>query len=287
MSASEPSGTAGGRERVVDRWRLDGRTALLVGAGGGGIGTEIAAAFSDAGADLVVMDLSEEQLAPTVERVESSGGSIETHLINVLDREGMEAAIAPVLERDVHILANVAGGAGKPTPILDYPAEQFDEVLARNLSYVFFTCRAAARSMIDHGIKGSIVNVASNAGLVSAHNVGPYGLAKSGVMTLTRTMAVEWGQYGIRVNAVAPGGTETPRILATFPQGLENSARWNPLQRNPHGSDIASAALFLASDMGWGLTGQVLVADCGASVRTSPWGGVDLAVDRAPSSSAN
>ena len=278
MSVKDRIVGPGPREDVVDRWRIAGRTALLVGAGGGGIGTEIAVALAQAGAELIVMDISEEQLKPTADRVKAVGGVIETHLIDVLDREGMLAALASVLDRDVHMLVNVAGGAGKPTPLLDYPDAQFDEVLARNMSYVFFTCRAAARAMVDRGIKGSIVNIASNAGLMSAHNVGPYGTAKGGVISLTRTMAVEWGRYGIRVNAVAPGGTATPRILSIFPEGLEKTASWNPLGRVPDGSDIAAAVLYFASDMANAVTGQLLTVDAGGSVR-SPYGGVDIELD--------
>jgi NAD(P)-dependent dehydrogenase (short-subunit alcohol dehydrogenase family) len=175
----------------------------------------------------------------------------------------------------VHVLVNLAGGAGFPTPLLDYPAEQFDKVLRRNLTYVFFSCQAVARSMRERAIPGSIVNIASIAGLSAAHNVGPYGMAKSGVVSLTRTMAVEWGKHAIRVNAVAPGVTATPSLSAALPAAIEEAAEWNPLGRTPHGSDIAAAVLYLASDLAQAVTGQVIVVDSGASVRR-PGAGVDL-----------
>jgi 3-oxoacyl-[acyl-carrier protein] reductase len=177
----------------------------------------------------------------------------------------------------VHILVNLVGGGHSPAPILDYPEEVFDEVVHRNMSYVFFASRAVARSMKERGIAGSIVNLTSVSGLSAAKNVSVYGVAKAGVVSLTDTMAVEWGRYGIRANAVAPGGTRTPRNYRLHgSESMDKAAEWNPLSRTPHGSDIAAAVLFLVSDLAKFVTGQVIVVDCGASVRRPHQGGADL-----------
>jgi NAD(P)-dependent dehydrogenase (short-subunit alcohol dehydrogenase family) len=265
--------------RVVDRFRIDGGTALVVGGGGGGIGTESASALAEAGADVIVFDLSEELLAPTVALASAAGRSVESHVVDMLDRKALVEKLDVVLKRDVHILVNALGGAGRPAAILDYPDEQFDEVVNRNLGYVFFASRAVARSMRDRGIEGSIVNVASVSGLVEAHNLSMYGAAKAGVVSLTNTMAVEWGEYGIRVNAVAMSGTRSPATLKAFgEEAFAAAAGWSPLGKSPHASDVAGAVLFLATNLSNAITGRVLIVDGGATVRR-PQAGVDLPGD--------
>jgi NAD(P)-dependent dehydrogenase (short-subunit alcohol dehydrogenase family) len=155
---------------------------------------------------------------------------------------------------------------------LDYPESLWDEQFAVNVKYVFFACQAAAKAMIARGRGGCIVNLASISGVGNSPGHVAYGAAKAGLMNLTRSLAVEWAEHGIRVNAVAPGATATPRIAGWYdanPELAENFYAAVPLGRIGRTDDIANAVVFMASDLSAYVTGQTLVVDGGLMLTTA------------------
>ncbi|MGH2670234.1 MAG: SDR family NAD(P)-dependent oxidoreductase, partial [bacterium] len=162
-------------------------------------------------------------------------------------------------------------------PLLDFPLAYLDEVLDLNLRYALLTGQAAARRMIESGDGGSIVNVASVAAFTAAPFSMAYGVSKAGLVSLTRTMAVEWGRYGIRANTVAPGTIRTPRDRAGA--GADEAVDGVlALKRRGTAQELASAVLFAMSDLGSFMTGQEIVVDGGSLVRPSYLDGDDLPV---------
>ena len=163
----------------------------------------------------------------------------------------------------VNVLVNVAGGMHAYAPwrrLGDWDEHTWDEIVDRNLKYVFLTTRAMVRQLLAAGTGGSVVNIASISGETSAPNHTAYGAAKAGLANLTRTLAVEYGPDQIRFNAVAPGSVATPAVADRV---RANSAA--PLQRWATPEDIANAVVFLASPLASYITGQTLLVDGGAT----------------------
>jgi len=262
--------------------RLDDRVALVIGCGGGGMGTQTSLALAEAGATVIAIDIHEEQVRDTEERIAAIGGQCRGFTADA--RDG--TAITEIIDSTwgefgaIHHLANVVGGSrmGEWYRAEEYPVDVFDGVIEFNLRTHFISCREVARRMIASGIHGSIVNFASIAGTFTLPYQIAYGAAKAAVINLTRTMAVEWGPHGIRVNAVSPGGgIETPRIMARR-NGSEASVydpqTWNPLCRAVRPEEVAALAWYLLSDLSSVVTGQTFTADAGVTSRM-PSGGLD------------
>ena len=169
----------------------------------------------------------------------------------------------------LHVLVNNAGynQLGK---ILDYDEELYDLIVDVNLKNVFFCSQAAARRMIARGIRGSIVNISSQAGVVGAPERGPYSGAKGGVNNLTRTAAAEWAEHGIRVNAVAPTVTRSPLAQRAMEesQAFADAVKTKNLLRGDlaEPEEISAPVIFLASDAASMVTGHVLVVDGGWTI---------------------
>lgn len=245
---------------ILDRLRLDGRTVIVSGAGGGGIGTSCAAALAEAGATIVAVDRDKERLAELPDAYVKVQADISTP-------EGVQSVIdaAPA---PLHGLVNVVGGSLLPhwAPALDFGREQWDASLELNLHHVMFLSQAVARKLVEQGMGGSIATISSTGGVVAAPYHVAYGTAKAAVLGLTRTLALEWGQYGIRVNAVAAGSITTPRATKTA-QDPALAKRGVPLGRRGTPDDIAAAVVFLLSDLSAYTTGAVLPVEGGALQR--------------------
>lgn len=252
---------------VVEGLRLDGRTAIVCGAGGGGIGTATSLALSEAGANVVAVDIVQERVDEIVGQITAMGNKAHGIVADVEKKSEAQRVVDEAAKAfgAVHHVANIIGGMtpNEWSDILNYGEAEWDSVLSRNLRYQFFVCQAAANHMVKNGIRGSIASLASVSGWAGAPMHGPYGAAKAGVMALTRTMAVELGKYGIRVNAVAPGSIRTPRTMAgTSDEARDASARRViPLQRTGRPEEIAAALLFLLSDLASYVSGHTLVVD--------------------------
>jgi NAD(P)-dependent dehydrogenase (short-subunit alcohol dehydrogenase family) len=235
--------------------------------------------LAQAGAFVIGVDRSDELVDDTRDRLAGYQGGFLGITADLRDRKQVDTIIPKVRAEIGHLdlVANVAGGTqrGQFGPLELTPDQVYDDTFALNLDYVFRVCRDAGRLMIESGKGGAIVNVASVSGLLAAPFHGPYGAAKSGVVALTQTMAIEWGRFGIRANVVAPGSVRTPRSEATKAPLDERARAWAPLQRPVEKEDIASAILFLLSDAARSITGQLLNVDCGVSSRC-PIGGLEV-----------
>jgi NAD(P)-dependent dehydrogenase (short-subunit alcohol dehydrogenase family) len=257
---------------------LSGKTALVCGAGGGGLGSAVSRVLAQAGANLIAVDQSEAFTAETKAEATGLGVTCETIVANLMDAQEAAGLVKKALSKAQHIdvVVNVAGGTRfhQWSPIEETSDEVFHDVLALNLNYVFRVCADAARHMIAAKRPGSMVNFTSIAGLRSAPFHGPYGIAKRGVMAMTETMAVEWARYGIRVNTVAPGGVTTPRASKYGGETRRDDRETGgDGHRRMMPAEIASAVLFLASDLASGISGQTLVIDSALSSK-NPAGGV-------------
>ena len=247
---------------------LSGRTALVVGGGGGGIGTAVVETLATAGADIAAITIEPDHAADTEARVQAIGRNIETRVQDVTDDAGFSGAVDELTSLlPIDLVVNVVGGAGVDdwSRAKDYELEMFDRIMARNVRYSLVSCRSVAAACIKAERSAALVNISSIATRAVPLLAG-YGASKAALEAMTRTMAAEWGQYAIRVNAVAPGTVKTPRAG----QGdLADAAKGIPLQRRGTPQDIANASLFLLSDLASHITGQTVVVDGGATLGAS------------------
>ena len=249
---------------------LAGRTVVVVGAGGGGIGTGISAAIAAAGARVVAVDRDAERLELAVEATRGAG-ELTPELCDASDG----AAIGAVIERAaagpgaLSGLVNVVGGLPleRWRAQLDDDDDNFDALLESNLRIALRSSRAFARALAASGGAGSLVQIASIAALEAMPFGAGYAASKAALLSVTRTMALEWGALGLRVNAVAPGSIAVSRGPAA--EDTERECRAIPLGRRGRPEDVAGAVLFLLSDLSRWITGQVLAVDGGVSVKPS------------------
>lgn len=243
---------------------LSNRVALVCGVARGGIGGATALQLGEAGASVFAVDHTDEALEPTLADLRAAGVPCEGAVIDLTSAEQTDTLIARVVDRFGRLdgVANVAGGTQEDEwmPLERNPTDYFRRTFLLNLEYAFRLCRDAAAHMIATGTRGSLVNVTSVSGQLAAPFHGPYGAAKSGLMALTRTMAVEWAMFGIRANAVAPGATASARIrnrpgrdgLVPPPEAFQGFTQPD---------ELASTITFLLSDLASGISGQAFAVD--------------------------
>jgi NAD(P)-dependent dehydrogenase (short-subunit alcohol dehydrogenase family) len=238
---------------------LHGRSALITG-GASGIGQAIALALAGAGARVVIADLNDDAGSAAAAAIVERGRRARAIPCDVADEASVAAAVQSVvsIEGQLDIMVNNAGIAGPPAPLVDSPAADWDRMYAINLRGVFFGVKHAARAMLQSG--GSIVNIASVAGMGAAPRLGPYGATKAAVIQLTQTAALELAKAGVRVNAICPGWTETP-LLDDFDRS--KLVRQIPLGRLGRPEEIAALVLYLASDAASFVTGSAFRIDGG------------------------
>jgi len=249
--------------------RLEGKVAIVTG-GGSGIGREIAILFSREGASVVVADYKEDAVEDTEKKINASGGNAISFKVDVTQPVQVERLVERALEayEDVDILVNSAGTLFFGT-ILDTDEKTWDRVIATNLTGTYLCSRAVLPHMIRHG-GGSIVNMSSSTGAHDAvGNSAAYVASKGGVALLTKAMAVDHAKDNVRVNAIAPGPTDTSmlrdNVTAEFLKKFVMDTI--PMQRLGKPSEIASTALFLASDEASFITGAVIPVDGGQTAQ--------------------
>jgi len=253
----------------LNRFRLDGRVALVAG-GSGGIGVRLCGALAGVGAKVGIAGRSEERLQTAREAVEESGSEALVLAGDMTKEEDAERVVEETMRSlgRLDVLVNaVGGGAGAALHDAEnYPTDDWDWIIDLNLRSQFLVSRAAARTMIEAGNGGRILNISSVRGQLGVRlGYSAYVAAKGAMNALTRQHATEWAKHGITVNAISPTFVRTPQVESlladeTFRQGL--IARI-PLGRIADPDDLVGAALFFCSDASAFVTGQVLTLDGG------------------------
>ena len=243
---------------------LNGKTAVVVG-GTKGIGRAISLGLAEAGADVVATSNLMENVEAIAAEIESRERRTLRLACNVKDRDSLQNVLDESVRAfgKVDILVNSAG-ITKRAATIDYPEETWDDIFDVNLKGTLRACQIFGRHFLDRKY-GKIVNIASLSTFVSLFEVAPYSASKAAVASLTKSLAVEWAQHGINVNAIAPGNFPTDlnrKLLNETPRGQEFLMR-TPMKRFGRVEELAGAAIFLASDAASYVTGEVLVVDGG------------------------
>lgn len=248
--------------------RLKGKVALITG-GGSGIGRATCLLFAREGATVVVADYVAEGGHETVRQIKATGGEaafVQADVSKSADVQNMIATAAKTYGR-VDVLFNNAGIEGPSTKIANYKEDDWDRVIAIDLTSVYLGMKYVIPKMIEQG-GGAIISTASVAGLVGFPGSGAYAAAKAGVVNMTRMVALEYADKNIRVNCICPGIIDTPmvdRVVGSRPK--ERVIKAEPIGRLGKPEDIANAALFLASDESSFATGAPFIIDGGYVAR--------------------
>ena len=230
---------------------MSAMTALVTG-GASGIGREVAGRLRDAGRDVVVWDLSDADITCDV----SDPDAVSTAMERTVREHGVPTRVV------------TCAGIGASGMLLEQSPAEWERVLAVNLTGTWLTLRAGAQAMVDAGVGGSIVAVSSISGTVADRDMGAYCVSKAGVDMLVKVAAVEWGGYGIRVNAVGPGVTRTPMLPnpEALPGWVEGMSERTALGGLGEASDVAGAIVGVL-ELHW-VTGQIVHADGGLALHS-------------------
>lgn len=249
----------------LERFSLEGKTAIVTG-GSRGIGRAIALGFAEAGADVAVAARTEEDCRQVAKEIEGLGRKAHVAVTDVRYREQIESMVSSTIESlgKLDILVNNAGGSNFMAPVASLRPEGWDKIRTLNLDSVFHATQLAVQVMIDSG-GGSIIQIASVAGIQGAQGLSMYSAAKGGVRLFTQAIAKELATSGVRVNTIAPGWIDTDLnqwahrdksteefLVGTIPMGRMGVAE-----------EVVGAAIYLASDAASFVTGSTLVVDGG------------------------
>jgi NAD(P)-dependent dehydrogenase (short-subunit alcohol dehydrogenase family) len=249
----------------VTAFDLTGKKAFVTGASRG-IGRVIAVALAAAGADVALAARSQDGLAETARQVTELGRKAFVFPLDVTRQDDVTATVQEAIRLlgQLDIVVNNAGGMNFMVPFLDMRVSGWEKIMRLNLDSTIYVCQAVGAHLRERG-RGSVINVASVAGMSATPGLMPYGASKAAVISVTKTLAVEWAPSGIRVNALCPGWTATDlnELLRSAPDGGQSVIASVPMGRWGRPEEMAGPAVFLASDASSYMTGQVLVVDGG------------------------
>ena len=254
---------------IVDSFRLDGRVALVTGAGRG-IGEGIALGLAEAGADLALVSRTQSELDRVAEAVRALGRRAMVVPCDV----GDVAAIPPAVQRvvdafgQIDILVNCAGIQRRMT-VLEATVEGWEQVINTNLRSAYFMTQAVGKRMVEQG-RGKVISIASMTAYRGFHMVSPYGLSKASLANFTKYLAVEWAPYNIQANAIAPGWITTPMTAQMGDDRRQWVCEHVPQGKFGQPRDVAGLAVFLASPASDYITGQTIPVD-GGFLAGNPW----------------
>ena len=246
---------------------LDGRVVLVTGAGSG-IGQATAELVAGMGGRVVASDVDEDRGGATVARLNDEGRDAVFAAADVTDGAAVEALVGTAVAAygRLDCAANCAGVGAGHAPTHEYPEAQWDRIVTINLKGTWLCMRAEIGRMLAQGSGGVIVNVSSTLGLRGSPFASPYSASKHGVLGLTRTAALEYAKWGIRVNAVCPGAIDTPMMDATFerfPGYRDSLLQVVPMSRMGRPAEAAAVIAWLCSDAASFVTGEGLTVDGG------------------------
>lgn len=259
-------------EYLHSLFSLEGKTILVTGAAGG-IGAAISAGLARAGAEVALCGRTLSKCEELVNQLSAEGCHVSAHLLDVADRSSIQSCVDEVVARygKIDVLFNVAG-INKREGLLDVEEETYDRIMDTNLKGLFFMSQAVAREMYKRK-SGHIINIGSHndEGMLGGCSV--YGAAKSGVIALTRAMAVEFAQYGIRANAISPGHilTELTQVTWDHPTRSVYLKDRIAMGRPGRPDELVGMAIMLSSDASSYMTGQAYHVDGGCLCGGAPW----------------
>ncbi|HEU5087434.1 MAG TPA: glucose 1-dehydrogenase [Roseiflexaceae bacterium] len=252
---------------MQELFSLEGRVALVTGASGG-IGRAIATGLASAGATLAVNGRAVDRLEAVCGEIEAANGTAAAFPADLSDRRAIPALVDEVVARfgQIDILVTCAG-ANRRMPIKDVTPEIYDAIMASNLDSIFFLSQAVLPHLVARG-GGKIVNIGSLTSSIGLMNVSVYGITKSAVAQLTKTMAIEWAEHNIQVNCLCPGfiATELTAPLWADPQRSQWMLDRIPSKRAGRPEDLVGMAIYMASAASNYTTGQSIYVDGGFTV---------------------
>ena len=262
---------------------FEGKSVVVTG-GARGLGRGIAEHFLSAGADLLLADINIENASKTAVQIRELNphGRVEVFQVDTRHQTDCFAMADYAVQNfgNIDVQVNCAGIVSQH-PSLEVTQEDWDNLIGINLSGVFFSCQAAGRVMKTHS-GGAIINLSSIGSEAALPKRASYSAAKAGITLLTRTLAVEWAEYNIRVNAIGPAWVATDLVMDSVERGIVDLGKLEnaiPLKRIGTPGDIAGTALFLASDKAGFITGQTLMVD-GGFIVGSPHAAITYAPSR-------
>jgi NAD(P)-dependent dehydrogenase (short-subunit alcohol dehydrogenase family) len=256
---------------ILDKFDLNGKNVLATG-GGRGLGKAMASALAEAGANIAIIDVDRENAEQSADEITEIGVETTAVEADVTDEAEMEATVETVIDRlgSIDVLLNNAGVTSN-APAAEMSVEDWQRTIDVNLTGVFLCAKHVGRHMIEQE-SGSIINISSMSGFVANYpqpQIG-YNASKAGVIMVTRSLASEWAEHGIRVNSIAPGYMRTDlvdEVLEEDPEMEEIWLEYTPMGRLGQPEELGGIVVFLASEASSYMTGEVVAYDGGYTIR--------------------
>lgn len=252
---------------------LEGKVILATGAAGG-IGEQLCKGLASVGGTVAICDLDVNAAQRHVDEILAQGGRAAAYRMNVADKASIKACVDAVIRDfgEIHVLANIAG-INKREGLLDVEEETYDRLMNVNLKGTFLVSQEVVKHMIAQGKGGSVINIGSHNDQAMLAGCSVYGATKSGVVALTRAMAIEWAKHGIRANAISPGHILTPLSQVTWDHPTRSAyLRERIAMRRPGTpSELVGMCVLLASDASSYMSGEAYHIDGGCLCGGAPW----------------